>query len=160
MIFGAHSSEHEDFPKIISKKHFDRALKLMDASKTVFGGVKILEDKIDIDKILVVTFTNAAASEMRERILDAIYKKMEEKIINNISFGSGAINDALIHITNYNAPFGGVGASGMGAYHGKYSFETFSHQKHIYKKYSFFDNKLRFFPKKDKEKIIRFWFYK
>ena len=87
-------------------------------------------------------------------------KKMEEKIINNISFGSGAINDALIHITNHNAPFGGVGASGMGAYHGKYSFETFSHQKHIYKKYSFFDNKLRFFPKKDKEKIIRFWFYK
>ena len=44
--------------------------------------------------------------------------------------------------------------------HGKYSFETFSHQKHIYKKYSFFDNKLRFFPKGNKEKLVRFWYYR
>ena len=65
-----------------------------------------------------------------------------------------------MHITNNNAPFGGVGASGIGAYHGKYSFETFSHKKHIYKKYSFFDNKLRFFPKGNKEKLVRFWFYR
>lgn len=188
MIFGAHSSEHEDFPKIISKKHFERALKLMDASKTVFGGVvdipalkidltimdnvtfndKVMQEEIFAPILPIIEYTNI------DDVIDdlkykdkplALYlftndKKMEEKIINNISFGSGAINDALIHITNYNAPFGGVGASGMGAYHGKYSFETFSHQKHIYKKYSFFDNKLRFFPKKDKEKIIRFWFYK
>ena len=188
MIYGAHSSEHEDFPKIISKKHFDRALKLMDASKTVFGGVvdipalkidltimdnvtyndRIMQEEIFAPILPIIEYTNI------DDVIDdlkykdkplALYlftndKKMEEKVINNISFGSGAINDALIHITNHNAPFGGVGASGMGAYHGKYSFETFSHQKHIYKKYLFFDNKLRFFPKKDKEKIIRFWFYK
>ena len=188
MIFGAHSSEHEDFPKIISKKHFERALKLMDASKTVFGGVvdipalkidltimdnvtfndKVMQEEIFAPILPIIEYTNI------DDVIDdlkykdkplALYlftndKKMEEKVINNISFGSGAVNDALIHITNHNAPFGGVGASGMGAYHGKYSFDTFSHQKHIYKKYSFFDNKLRFFPKKDKEKIIRFWFYK
>ena len=188
MIFGAHSSEHEDFPKIISKKHFERALKLMDASKIVFGGVvdipalkidltimdnvtfndKVMQEEIFAPILPIIEYTNI------DDVIDdlkykdkplALYlftndKKMEEKVINNISFGSGAVNDALIHITNHNAPFGGVGASGMGAYHGKYSFDTFSHQKHIYKKYSFFDNKLRFFPKKDKEKIIRFWFYK
>lgn len=188
MIFGAHSSEHEDFPKIISKKHFERALRLMDASKTVFGGVvdipalkidltimdnvtyndRVMQEEIFAPILPIIEYTNI------DDVIDdlkykdkplALYlftsdKKLEEKVINNISFGSGAINDALIHITNHNAPFGGVGASGMGAYHGKYSFETFSHQKHIYKKYLFFDNKLRFFPKKDKEKIIRFWFYK
>ena len=188
MIFGAHSSEHEDFPKIISKKHFERALKLIDASKIVFGGVvdipalkidltimdnvtfndKVMQEEIFAPILPIIEYTNI------DDVIDdlkykdkplALYlftndKKMEEKVINNISFGSGAVNDALIHITNHNAPFGGVGASGMGAYHGKYSFETFSHQKHIYKKYLFFDNKLRFFPKKDKEKIIRFWFYK
>ena len=188
MISGAHSSEHEDFPKIISKKHFERALKLIDASKIVFGGVvdipalkidltimdnvtfndKVMQEEIFAPILPIIEYTNI------DDVIDdlkykdkplALYlftndKKMEEKVINNISFGSGAVNDALIHITNHNAPFGGVGASGMGAYHGKYSFETFSHQKHIYKKYLFFDNKLRFFPKKDKEKIIRFWFYK
>lgn len=188
MIYGAHTSEHEDFPKIISKKHFERALRLIDTSKIVYGGtVDIPSLKIDFTIMDNVTFNDRIMQEEIfapilpvieytniDDVIDdlkykdkplALYlftndKKMEEKVINNISFGSGAINDALIHITNHNAPFGGVGASGMGFYHGKYSFETFSHQKHIYKKYSFFDNKLRFFPKKDKEKIIRFWFYK
>ena len=188
MIYGAHSSEHEDFPKIISKKHFERALRLIDTSKIVYGGtVDIPSLKIDFTIMDNVTFNDRIMQEEIfapilpvieytniDDVIDdlkykdkplALYlftndKKMEEKVINNISFGCGAINDALIHITNHNAPFGGVGASGMGAYHGKYSFETFSHQKHIYKKYSFFDNKLRFFPKKDKEKIIRFWFYR
>ncbi len=188
MIYGAHTSEHEDFPKIISKKHFERALRLIDTSKIVYGGtVDIPSLKIDFTIMDNVTFNDRIMQEEIfapilpvieytniDDVIDdlkykdkplALYlftndKKMEEKVINNISFGCGAINDALIHITNHNAPFGGVGASGMGAYHGKYSFETFSHQKHIYKKYSFFDNKLRFFPKKDKEKIIRFWFYR
>lgn len=188
MIYGAHSSEHEDFPKIISKKHFERALRLIDTSKIVYGGtVDIPSLKIDFTIMDNVTFNDRIMQEEIfapilpvieytniDDVIDdlkykdkplALYlftndKKMEEKVINNISFGCGAINDALIHITNHNAPFGGVGASGMGAYHGKYSFETFSHQKHIYKKYSFFDNKLRFFPKKDKAKIIRFWFYR
>lgn len=188
MIYGAHSSEHEDFPKIISKKHFERAVKLMDTSKTVFGGVvdipalkidltimdnvtyndKVMQEEIFAPILPVTEYTNIddVINDLKYKDKPlALYlfthdKKLEEKVINNISFGSGAVNDVLIHITNSNAPFGGVGASGMGAYHGKYSFETFSHQKHIYKKYSFFDNKLRFFPKNNKEKIIRFWFYR
>lgn len=188
MIYGAHTSEHEDFPKIISKKHFERALRLIDTSKIVYGGtVDIPSLKIDFTIMDNVTFNDRIMQEEIfapilpvieytniDDVIDdlkykdkplALYlftkdKNIEEKVISSISFGGGAVNDVLIHITNPNAPFGGVGASGMGFYHGKYSFETFSHQKHIYKKYSFFDNKLRFFPKKDKEKIIRFWFYK
>ena len=188
LVYGAHTSEHEDFPKIISKNHFERAVKLLDGSKTVFGGVvdvpalkidftildnvtyndKVMQEEIFAPILPIIEYTNIDDVIKDLKYKDkplALYlftrdKNMEEKVINNVSFGGGAINDALIHITNSNAPFGGVGASGMGAYHGKYSFETFSHQKHVYKKYSFFDNKLRFFPKKDKEKIIRFWFYK
>lgn len=188
IIYGAHTSEHEDFPKIISKKHFERALRLIDTSKIVYGGtVDIPSLKIDFTIMDNVTFNDRIMQEEIfapilpvieytniDDVIDdlkykdkplALYlftkdKNIEEKVISSISFGGGAVNDVLIHITNHNAPFGGVGASGMGFYHGKYSFETFSHQKHIYKKYSFFDNKLRFFPKKDKEKIIRFWFYR
>ena len=188
MIYGAHTSEHEDFPKIISKKHFERSLRLIDTSKIVYGGTvdipslkidftimdnvtfndRIMQEEIFAPILPVIEYTNIddMIEELKEQDKPlALYlftkdKNIEEKVISSISFGGGAVNDVLIHITNPNAPFGGVGASGMGAYHGKYSFETFSHQKHIYKKYSFFDNKLRFFPKKDKEKIIRFWFYK
>lgn len=188
MIYGAHTSEHEDFPKIISKKHFERALRLIDTSKIVYGGTvdipslkidftimdnvtfndRIMQEEIFAPILPVIEYTNIddMIEELKEQDKPlALYlftkdKNIEEKVISSISFGGGAVNDVLIHITNHNAPFGGVGASGMGFYHGKYSFETFSHQKHIYKKYSFFDNKLRFFPKKDKEKIIRFWFYR
>ncbi len=188
MIYGANSSEHDDFPKIISKKHFERAVRLIDSSKVVFGGlVDSLKLKIDLtimddvlfnDKVMqeeifapilpIIEYTNIDDIIMQLKTFEkplALYiftkdKVVENKIINNISFGGGAVNDVIIHITNSYAPFGGVGASGMGAYHGKYSFETFSHQKHIYKKYSFFDNKLRFFPKGNKEKLVRFWFYK
>ena len=188
MLFGAHSSEHEEFPKIISKRHFERAARLIDSSKVVFGGLTDMQKlKIDltimdnvtyIDRVMqeeifapilpVIEYTNIDDVISNFKSLEkplALYvftqdKAFENKVINNISFGGGAVNDVIVHITNNNAPFGGVGTSGIGAYHGKYSFETFSHQKHIYKKYSFFDNKLRFFPKGNKEKLIRFWFYR
>lgn len=188
MLFGAHSSEHEEFPKIISKRHFERAARLIDSSKVVFGGLtdiqklkidltimdnvsfndKVMQEEIFAPIIPIIEYTNIddiiGQLKSFEKPL-ALYifakdKSVEDKIISNVSFGGGAVNDVIVHITNNNAPFGGVGASGMGAYHGTYSFETFSHKKHIYKKYSFFDNKLRFFPKGNKEKLLRFWFYK
>lgn len=188
MIFGAHSSKHEEFPKIISKKHFERAARLIDSSKVVFGGVidpqklkidltimdnvtysdKVMQEEIFAPILPVIEYTNINDVIDQLKSLEkplALYiftkdKTVENKIISNISFGGGAVNDVVMHIANSYAPFGGVGASGIGAYHGKYSFETFSHQKHIYKKYSFFDNKLRFFPKGNKEKLVRFWYYR
>ena len=129
---------------------------------------RVMQEEIFAQILPVIEYTNIDDIIEQFKTLEkplALYifahdKALENKIINNISFGGGAVNDVIMHITNNNAPFGGVGASGIGAYHGKYSFETFSHQKHIYKKYSFFDNKLRFFPKGNKEKLVRFWFYR
>ena len=67
-------------------------------------------------------------------------------LINNFSFGGCVINDTLIHYINSNLPFGGIGNSGMGAYRGKHSFDTFSHYKPVLKKQSFFLDNLRFGP--------------
>jgi len=67
-----------------------------------------------------------------------------------LSFGGGCINDCIIHLANSNLPFGGVGDSGMGSYHGKKSFETFSHNKSILKKNARIDIKIRKPPLKGK----------
>ncbi len=61
-------------------------------------------------------------------------------------FGGGCINDTVLHLSNHRLPFGGVGASGMGNYHGRYSFQTFSHDKAIMKKPRWFDTSLRYRP--------------
>ena len=73
-------------------------------------------------------------------------KKFINHLINNFSFGGCVINDTLIHYINSNLPFGGIGNSGMGAYRGKHSFDTFSHYKPILKKQSMLDIPFRFGP--------------
>ena len=72
-------------------------------------------------------------------------KKLKKKILNEISFGGGAINDAVMHITNHNLPFGGVGYSGFGSYHGEAGFKTFSHYKGILDKPTWFELPLKYF---------------
>jgi aldehyde dehydrogenase (NAD+) len=67
-------------------------------------------------------------------------------IIKRVSFGGGCINDTIIHVSNNHLPFGGVGQSGMGAYHGEASFRTFSHMKGILKKSNHMDLSLRYPP--------------
>ena len=66
--------------------------------------------------------------------------------LNELSFGGGCINDALMHITNPNLPFGGVGQSGTGSYHGKAGFDTFSHYKSVFKKPRLFEVPLKYPP--------------
>ncbi|MDE3740272.1 aldehyde dehydrogenase [Maribacter polysaccharolyticus] len=73
-------------------------------------------------------------------------RKFQDKIISDFSFGGGAINDTIIQITNKNLPFGGVGPSGIGAYHGKETFELFSHHKAIIKKANWIDPPFRYPP--------------
>lgn len=85
-------------------------------------------------------------------------RKLEKYILKNISFGGGCINDTIIHLANSKLGFGGVGESGMGSYHGKYSFDTFSHKKSIIKKANWIDLPMRYHPYTDKnEKLIRFF---
>ncbi|OGT45182.1 MAG: aldehyde dehydrogenase [Gammaproteobacteria bacterium RIFCSPHIGHO2_12_FULL_41_20] len=73
-------------------------------------------------------------------------QQIEKQVLTSISFGGGCINDCILHIANYHLPFGGVGASGMGCYHGHYSFATFSHRKSIYKKHLLIELKLEYPP--------------
>jgi aldehyde dehydrogenase (NAD+) len=77
------------------------------------------------------------------------------KIIATHSFGGGCINDTLIHFSNKQLPFGGVGNSGIGAYHGKLSFDVFSHHKGVVKKATWIDVPLRYAPYKDKLALVK-----
>ncbi|MEO2056873.1 MAG: aldehyde dehydrogenase family protein, partial [Flavobacteriaceae bacterium] len=85
-------------------------------------------------------------------------KVFSEKIIRKYSFGGGAINDTIIHVGNPNLPFGGVGHSGIGAYHGKASFDLLSHKKSIVKKGNWLDIKIRYAPYKGKLEYIKKFF--
>ena len=82
-------------------------------------------------------------------------KKFTETVINRYSFGGGSINDTIVHLANSRLPFGGVGNSGIGSYHGKLSFELFSHKKSIVNRSTWFDNSLRYAPYKNKLSLVR-----
>lgn len=185
--FGEHSAINEDFPKIISKKHYERILRISDGQKIVFGGRfneralkidmtimdkvswndKIMQEEIFAPILPVITYNKI--EDVIENIKDdekplALYlftkdKNIEKEVIEKVSFGGGCINDVIMQLSNKFAPFGGVGFSGLGSYHGKYSLDAFSRLKHVYKKFSFFDNGLRYNPKKSTLKLIRKWFY-
>ncbi|RYZ88292.1 MAG: aldehyde dehydrogenase family protein, partial [Proteobacteria bacterium] len=80
-----------------------------------------------------------------------------ERIITTYSFGGGCVNDVLVHCASDQLPFGGVGHSGTGAYHGKYSFETFTHKKAIVKKATWLDIPLRYAPYGNRIDQLRKW---
>ncbi|MGV3096414.1 aldehyde dehydrogenase family protein, partial [Staphylococcus borealis] len=80
------------------------------------------------------------------------------RVLNELSFGGGAINDTLMHLANPKLPFGGVGMSGIGQYHGKYTFETFSHSKSYIFKSTRLDSSVMYPPYKGKFKYIRTFF--
>jgi len=86
-------------------------------------------------------------------------KVTENKWLQSVPFGGGCVNNASWHLTNFNLPFGGLGNSGLGNYHGKYSFEVFSHHKGVMKTPTWFDPKIKYPPFKGKlnlfKKIIR-----
>ena len=75
--------------------------------------------------------------------------------MEKVSFGGGCINDTIVHLATSALPFGGVGESGMGAYHGKHSFDTFTHQKSILHKSNLLDLKIRYAPYGDKLNILK-----
>ena len=80
----------------------------------------------------------------------------QERILSEISFGGGCINDTVVHLASDRMPFGGVGQSGMGGYHGKYSFDTFSHEKPILKKANWLDIRARYAPfTREKMQLIK-----
>ena len=88
-------------------------------------------------------------------------KSVQQKFLSLVSFGGGCINDTIMHLTVSNMGFGGVGGSGMGAYHGRIGFDTFSHVKSIVDRKAFPDVPIRYQPYSAmKEKGLRFFFEK
>ncbi|WP_339666978.1 aldehyde dehydrogenase family protein, partial [Maribacter arcticus] len=82
-------------------------------------------------------------------------KKFQKRMMRQYSFGGGTINDVVVHISNKDLPFGGVGQSGIGGYHGKYSFDLFSHHKSIVKRGTWLDVPLRYAPYNISLNLIR-----
>ena len=167
-----------DYGKIINEKHFNRLTSLINKDKVVFGGdinpeaLKIsptVMDNVDFsDAVMgeeifgpimpIITFSDfdALLSELKtkEKPL-ALYifssdKKHINRTLTELSYGGGCINDVVIHLATSEMGFGGVGESGMGAYHGKEGFFAFSHNKSIVDKKTFIDLPMRYRPYKSK----------
>lgn len=169
--------DNKDYPKIINEHHYNRLINLIKEQNIVFGGnykdnkieptllddinfdSNIMKDEIFGPILPIITFNNfydlINLLKEKEKPL-ALYlftedKKIEDLIISNISFGGGTINDTIMHFTNPNLPFGGVGLSGIGNYHGYNSFKTFSHEKSVLKRSLLIDFKMRYHPLTDKK---------
>ena len=124
-----------------------------------------MEDEIFGPILPVISFENLedviTKIKEREKPLSLyVYSKNKiiiKKILHEISFGGGAINESLVQMSNPNLPFGGVGASGIGAYHSKTGFDTFTHYKSILHKTSWMEPTLKYMPfTKLKKKILKF----
>lgn len=183
-IHGHSPMESEAFVRIINPRHFKRLVKLIDKDKIVIGG-NTCENELYIDPTVLDTI-HFDEEIMKEEIfgpllpiisyedLDwaiaqikakpkplALYlfsntKAIQQKVLHEISFGGGAINDVIMHLANPKLPFGGVGHSGMGNYHGEYGFKTFSHYKSIIKKTNWFEPWFKYPPyTKGKLSLIR-----
>ena len=172
-----------DYTRIVNKNHWMRLVDLIENNKIIEGGnydeddlyiaptlideppldSKIMKNEIFGPLLPMLSFDSEndlkkVISKYEKPLSLYVFaddKDFAEKIIQNFSFGGGCINDTIIHFSNKNLPFGGVGNSGIGAYHGKKSYETFSHQKSIVKKGNWFDNPVRYAPYKNKLKFIR-----
>lgn len=182
-MYGRDAFANPDYGKIINQKHYERLCGLMEEDKVVFGGQKkpetmqiaptvmdgvttgdpIMQEEIfgPILPVLVYDDIRQAFDFVREREKPlAAYlftgdKETEKLFLQQLSFGGGCINDTVLHLATSHMGFGGVGYSGMGNYHGLKSFETFSHEKSILKKYCWLDMPLRYQPySKIKDKMI------
>lgn len=181
--YGKKPEKSPDYARIINTKNWLRLMSMIEPEKVIFGGesnanefyiaptlveepglespvmqeeifgpilpVLIYESESDIDKVISKYEKPLAFYIFSEN--DSFTKKM----ILKYSFGGGCINDTLIHFSNKRLPFGGVGHSGIGAYHGKLSFDIFSHHKAVVKKANWLDLPMRYAPYKDKLKSIK-----
>lgn len=184
--YGKEPLQNPDYGKIINEKHFDRILGLIDEKKIVQGG-KADRKTLQIEPTVLdnVSFSDAV---MQEEIFGplmpvltydsledvirtinasphplALYfftsdKSAAKEVTSRCGFGGGCINDTIIHLATTEMGFGGFGESGMGAYHGKTGFDTFTHYKSIVDKKTWLDLPMRYQPyQKIHEKMVRFF---
>lgn len=166
-FYGEDASGHPRYCRIINDRHFQRLTGLINKSKIVYGGKTdaadryieptvlypvswndpVMQDEIfgPILPVLPYDDINRVIAILNERphplslYLFANDKITRRKILRETSFGGGAVNNTIMHVVSHYLPFGGVGASGLGRYHGKYSFDTFSYSKSILRSYNLAD---------------------
>ena len=172
-LYGENPLENPDYPRMINRKHFDRVRGLLEGEKIRTGGgcraetlqiaptvvetgedSPLMQEEIFGPVLPVLRYRTLPEAEAvilrREKPL-ALYlftedRQVKRRILRHISFGGGCVNDTVLHLTASRLPFGGVGGSGMGRYHGKYSLDTFSHQKGVVHVSSRVDVPLRYPP--------------
>jgi len=182
-FFGDKPEESYNYSKMINGKQFDRVLTYLSQGTIIAGGrndkdklfieptiltdvpldATVMKDEIFGPVLPVISFSTteeAKAIVSRNPNPLAFYvftssKKKEKEWLEGIAFGGGCVNNASWHLTNHNLPFGGRGYSGTGNYHGKYSFETFSHKKAIMKTPTWFDPAVKYPPFKGKLKLFK-----
>lgn len=126
-------------PTILSDIDFDHPI----MEKEIFGPILPIIEYDDINK--AIAYVKSQSKPLACYVFSN-NSMLINKVLHELSFGGGAINDALMHLTNSYLPFGGVGDSGIGAYHGEHGFRTFSHYKGILHKPTWFESKLKYFP--------------
>ncbi|EDP95935.1 aldehyde dehydrogenase [Kordia algicida OT-1] len=183
LAYGENPQESTDYTRIINEKNFDRLAKMLENQEVLHGGIVDKDDlyiaptlldepDLDSDVMLDEIFGPILPIQVYATLDDisniiaryekplALYvfsndKKFANRMIERHSFGGGAINDTVVHFVNHRMPFGGVGHSGIGSYHGKGSFDTFSHKKSITKRGTWLDVPIRYAPYKGKLKILK-----
>jgi len=186
-FFGNKAEESYNYGRMVNEKQFSRVVSYIQQGNVVYGGrhdktnlfieptilenvsvdSSIMQDEIFGPVLPVIAFNTkeeALAVINRHKNPLAFYvftgsKNKEDDWLNSVAFGGGCVNNASWHLTNHHLPFGGRGFSGTGNYHGRYSFETFSHKKAVMKTPTWFDPAIKYPPFKGKlwlfKKIIR-----
>jgi len=177
-FYGDNPCNSPDFSRIINQRQFERLTSLLTTGKIVVGGVTNIEELYIAPTLITDIALDAPI--MKEEIFGpilpileyesleeaiaiikqfpkplALYlfsrdKNKQEQVLNNTSSGGVCLNDTIMHVGVPQLPFGGVGESGIGSYHGKYSFDTFSHQKSVLKRSFWFEFNWRYAPYKEK----------
>lgn len=181
--YGKNLKDCADFPRIINIKNLERLKGLLENTNIVFGGESdektnylspTLVDSPKLDDAIMQSeifgpilpiLTYETEENLRHIILNgekplALYlfsknKSFINSMVKTYNFGGGVINDLLVHFGNQRLPFGGIGASGMGEHHGKYGFDTFSHEKSIMKRGTWIDPSFRYPPYEGKLKLLK-----
>lgn len=174
-----YSVNSDTYPRIINQHHFKRLTALLGTEEHVIGGEtnedenkigptifpesdfdhEIMKEEIfgPILPIIRYRSMDEAIQKIKERekplacYLFTNRKRAERKVLRSISYGGGCINDVVMHFTNHRLPFGGVGLSGIGSYHGKYGFDTLSHKKSVVKSIGKIDLPFRYKPFDEKK---------
>lgn len=183
LAYGENPENSSDFPRIVNEKNWSRLIQLLENETILFGGQlnkaenyiaptlldeSKLESAVMQDEIFgpILPIISYESEHEIEAIISRYPKPLSlyvfsgnsnwsKKIMQKYSFGGGCINDTVIHFSNRRLPFGGVGNSGIGAYHGKLGFDSFSHQKSIVKKANWLDLPFRYAPYKNKIILLK-----